>query len=382
MPGLLVDIKTIIHLSNNLLDEKKIDSSTGVVFLISAKCMKKIKNSKNKMEYFSSKDFKEHIKSIYYVYYDYKLKICEIRENVKNSHDLREIVESINIYLPVDTKIWVMVSNIENAEYYIKEGFDNPHMVKISPLNYNFQTKIYGFFKDNVKKPSVDVSSIFNKLNYTVKSNMSENIKKCNLYTRFTPLSISFLKKLNYPKELSGTLSVSKVIKEKEKIIFELSVNPESILIGNDEDVDAVKGRYNFHTHPKKAYDNHGVIKGWPSSYDYVGFLGLNDRTIFHTVVTIEGLYTISLSSEWDGDIKKVNRKKVLKLYNFNHNLSISFKEYEKQINSLKYNGKQLFSIKYLSWDNASIPLPFHYNKTYDNMCVTEDKVYNLYFND
>ena len=57
-------------------------------------------------------------------------------------------------------------------------------------------------------------------------------------------------------------------------------------------------GMYNFHSHPREAYETANVKFGWPSAQDYVGFLMafLEDGTVMHLVTTIEGMYIMSMS--------------------------------------------------------------------------------------
>jgi hypothetical protein len=156
-------------------------------------------------------------------------------------------------------------------------------------------------------------------------------------------------------------------------MIFELSPDPHSVEIGEEENVDAVWSRYNFHTHPKKAYENQGVVRGWPSSQDFVGFLLLDNETIFHTVVTLEGIYVISLSPDWKGKLKDINKKYILKHYDINHKRLITFDKYIEEINSKKYKGGQLFVVKYLSWEKTGDIFPIYFAKTKDKCIVTEE---------
>ena len=57
---------------------------------------------------------------------------------------------------------------------------------------------------------------------------------------------------------------------------------------------------YNFHSHPRNAYKKYNVKLGWPSGQDYIGFLlaSIEDGTIFHMVITIEGIYIITLTKD------------------------------------------------------------------------------------
>ena len=302
-------------------------------------------------------------------------KICEIRDEIDQRY-LKIVLECIYKYMPKDIMIWTGVINIENSHKYIEENFVNPLYVEESPLKFNFDKSGISFSKKNTMEKEKDKSTIKNKLLYAF--GQKEDI--CNIYVKFRKDTIKKLKKMNEKseKELAGSLIVDKVIKKGEKIVFELTLNDKSISKGEEEEVEAVFGRYNFHSHPGKAYKNNNVTNGWPSSTDYVGFLQLNHDTIFHTVITLEGLYIISLSPVWKGDIKKINKDEIYKKYDIDHNKKISFEEYTKQINDIKYKGKQLFVVKYLSWKKSDNVFAVHYKKI-NNKCLTSDKELKIY---
>jgi hypothetical protein len=387
MPGLLIDRKILVK--NNiykLLDLSGFPPETnddiGIVFLIKQKrytSLLKISGGKEKIEYISSYSFLKGIYASYFIIYNKDKKICEIREHIEDE-DIGDILDSLVEYLPKDVTIWIGVVPDNKTESYIKYGFDNPYITDRSPLKHTFENKGMSFSKTNVFKKT-DIESVRNKFKYALKQ--SGDI--CNMYSRFTSKAISYLRKINDPTkknqtELAGSLLVSKIVKKGSKTIFELSPDPKSVIYGSEDEVDAVWSRYNFHTHPKIAYDNYGVVRGWPSSQDFVGFLGLDNQTIFHTVVTLEGIYMISLSPEYTDKVSDVDKKFVLTHYDINHNSKISFNEYVKRINAKKYKRKQLFIIQYLPWKESTKEFPVYYKKTKDN-CLATEEMYKMYNN-
>jgi hypothetical protein len=379
MYGLLLDKKILIkHELINLLSisgkQPVTKDDLGIIFIIPNKqyiLLNNISNGDDKLKYVNSSSFIKNICKSYFVYYSIQKKICEIRNHIDPEH-ITPILTSLKTYLPPTVIIWIGIIPIQECNTYILAGFDNPHVSNTSPLKHTFNTTGVSFSKPNLTQ-KLDDSTVRNKLDY-----VSQKVTKvCNIYAKFTPITVDYLKEINHPnkknqKELAGSLIVNKVSKSHNKIVFELSPNHKSILVGDDEQVDAVWSRYNFHTHPKKAYENHGVTRGWPSSQDYVGFLGLDNHTIFHTVVTLEGIYIISISPEWTGTLKNVSKKYVYNNYNINHKKTISFKQYVDQINSTKYKGKQLFIVRYLDWNHASDTFPVYYAKTNDKCLATE----------
>ena len=382
MPGLLIDKKVLVqHKLDELLNiagsPPKTKDGIGLVFLIPKKHYNFLHNASTgdeKIAYISSNSFVKSIYGSYFVIYNEKKKICEIRGHISDPEHLNDVLDSLITYLPEDIIVWVGVVSMDKSNDYIKAGFDNPYISDQSPLSHRFGSSGVAFFKPNKSNKQVDEMTVRNKLQYA--SQQHGDI--CNIYARFTPKSVEYLKQINDPhganeKELAGALIISKVVKNENKMIFELSPDPKSVKIGDHEEVDAVWSRYNFHTHPKKAYENHGVVRGWPSSQDFVGFLELDNETIFHTVVTLEGIYIISLSSEWKGKLKDINKKYISKHYDIDHESQITFDQYIDKINAKKYKGSQLFVVIFLTWKKASETFPVYFAKTKDKCLATEE---------
>lgn len=387
MPGLLIDRKVLVKQKiNKLLDVSgippKTDDDIGIIFLIPEKQYKTLvalSDSNKKFKYINSSSFVDSVTESYFVIYNERRKICEIRGYVGDQGHLDAIIKSINVYMPKDITVWAGVVPVKKCDHYIKSGFDNPHIADHSPLQHQFSGKGVAFSKKNSGVNSPNSESVRNKLRHAA----TQTGDICNIYARFTPTALSYLKKINntkQTKEQAGSLVVSKVSKDGNRLVFELSPDPASIKGGKSETVDAVWSRYNFHTHPKKAYENHGVTRGWPSSQDYVGFLQLDNHTVFHTVVTLEGIYIISLSPEWDDDIRKVDKKYVLEHYDIDHKTKIDFKTYTDMINRKKYKGVQLFIVKFLPWDSATESFPVYYAKT-GGKCLATEEAFEVYKN-
>jgi hypothetical protein len=382
MRGLLIDRKKLVkHKLNKLLDisGKKPDTTDniGIVFIIPNKQYNFLVDGDEKLSYIQSTIFTNSIQASYFIIYNVEKKLCEIRENVTNQKHLNYILKSIKEYLPNDITIWLGVVPIETSENYIKVGFDNPHIADHSPLKHSFKTHGVAFSKSNNSHKKISEKSVRNELIHA----STQTGSLCNIYACFTPTTITYLQKINNPstsKELSGSLVVSNVIKNGHKLVFELSPDPSTEKMGEEEEVDAVWGRYNFHTHPKKAYENHGVTRGWPSSQDYVGFLQLNNHTIFHTVVTLEGIYIISLSPEWSGNVNNIDKKYILKHYDIDHKNKITFSKYVDIINKKKYKGVQLFVVIFLPWNKSTDIFPVFYSKT-GNKCLATEEAFQLY---
>ena len=318
---------------------------------------------------------------------------------MNNTSDAKLIINSIKKYIHEDVTIWMGLLNERDAIEYIKHGFDNPMYVNESPLKFKFKNHgISLMYKmGDVNK---DRKSERNKLSYVISNSKlpisaHNNLitrfhstktslgspKACSITSRLTKSAVNELRKLNEAseKELAGSLGISKVVKRSGISVFELSLNRDSIKKGMEEEVKAVYGRYNFHTHPEKAYKNNNVTNGWPSSTDYVAFVKLNDSTIFHVVVTLEGIYVISFSSEWCNNPDKINIKFVGKNYDIDHNMDITPEQYVNIVNSRKYKGKQLFNVDYLRWEDADNIFVSYYKKSKSRNCIFNDDQLRMY---
>jgi hypothetical protein len=297
-----------------------------------------------------------------------------------------DVLRNLSTKLPATTIIWAGVANKSQFESYINLGFDCAYFTDKSPLGKKFDTVGIAFFKQNNSHKKLDELSVRNKILY-MKS--QENKQDCQLFARFSKSAIFFMKNLVikndispiYTKELSATLYISKILNINNKIIFELSENIDSVIKGDDEQVKAIWSRYNLHTHPNSAYVNNSVTNGWPSSQDFIGFIELNNHTIFHTVVTLEGIYVIS----WARDAKKfsyntknIDKKQISTLYHIDHKEDITPQEFVNRINSIKYKGYTLFNVIFMSWDSSIVTFPIVYKKTGSN-CLPMDKEFNIH---
>jgi len=112
-------------------------------------------------------------------------------------------------------------------------------------------------------------------------------------------------------------------------ILYELLLG---IINGNNEHVKVLNDKYNFHTRPQDAYIRNGVNYAWPSNHDYVGFLKavFYSNSVFHVVVTIEGIYIISISPEYASNINMIKSKHsyIEKEYNIPHDRFKTPEEY------------------------------------------------------
>ena len=120
------------------------------------------------------------------------------------------------------------------------------------------------------------------------------------------------LKKLVFDKEYkkkekAGELFLDGFVRNSNELIFRIGLNEKDIKKGNHNEANIVFSMYNFHTHPEDAYVSINCDLGWPSLDDYKTFLyGIkNFGTIFHLVVTMEGIYILTIDKDSANKILK-----------------------------------------------------------------------------
>jgi hypothetical protein len=333
------------------------------------------------INYIQSKEFIKNIYATYHVVYNTHKKICEIRYVIDDNNHLKEVLEILHKTFPRDFYIWSGIIPTQKLDQYIQLGFNSPYKCKISPLKHKSKTSGIAFIKLNNPEHKLDIRSVKNNVEHILKKEK----KICKMYICFTESTIQYLKNLNensdhIKKEQAGSLTVKQIHKKDNKIVFELKEKADSVRSGDEEEVDAVISRYNFHTHPKHCYINNNVKNGWPSSSDYAAFVKLDVNTILHVVVTLEGIYTISFRPEWVGKNKKIDTKYVLDHYEIDNNKKISYKTYVNKINKLKYKNKSpLFIVTYMPWDNATNVFPVYFSKTGNDKCLTTDAQFDMH---
>ena len=169
-----------------------------------------------------------------------------------------------------------------------------------------------------------------------------------------------------------------------KKLIHILDINKDSIIYGTDCGVDIVDGLYNFHSHPNDTYKKFNVKLGFPSAQDYIGFLigYIDDDTIIHFVVTLEGIYIISISIELLDRNKKFNIDVICKFiennYKINYIEKYNITKYINYIKTIKYKNYRLFDINFLDWNEKNKILKIPYNKK-NNNCISCQKTKDLY---
>lgn len=319
-------------------------------------------------ELFQTYKKKELNSNCYIVYNKKDCQIC-----LKNKYtDIEGICRQLSEQFPSTMVLWVSIPlsteefalSIKNC---VKCGFARPYITDEMPF---IKPKSICMALSKINKGQS--SHKHSHINRTILNSMyvlqqyKNNSDNCNIHAKFSDKAIKFLKGTSHrghtknkdrtvtQKELGGELYVSKIVKPNNDYIFIIDVNEKNVKPGAEEEVSVSATKYNFHSHPKEAYEKHRVEKAWPSLSDFMGYLQLGNRTIFHCVATLEGIYVMSFGDYWVNRLKDVKKDFVKKNYRIERDIDKTPFEYVKQVNNLKYKNYPIFVVKFLPWGTAT----------------------------
>lgn len=342
-----------------------------------------------RVEYINTHEFTESITGYAYSVYDKKRHVCEVLR--KQGMSYSTITNELMGIFPHDTLVWFGVSidseQLSNEiKKAIKAGFSKPHISIKSPFGKEF--------------PHFALCMIKLNGNTTVDHNVEDEVEyvllkkegTCQSKFKLTNNSIKYMKQLYKlgstmnsdgsitQKEIAGNLRMTGTEPNGVQI---LDIDHDSLITGHEEGVKIAPGLYNFHSHPRSAYDTYGVKVGWPSAQDYVGFLMayVEDDTILHFVTSIEGLYVISMNRHWLLNKHLVSSKLsefILNRYSFCGTEGTPY-QYIRNVNKILYEDHPLFAVKYIPWNQADMDITVDYKKNDSENCFTSDKTIEFY---
>lgn len=367
MEGLLIDYDNVIKPRNLkavklLLDKSpKTKHNTGLILILPKYIISKLKRVKNKLEYIDTEEFTSSI--IHYTYLIFDNKTCDILSPYLY---IDVILDTIRIGLPHDIVLKINTTDVTMLKMYLKYGFHNPYFCDLG---------ICVSRKNDLEKydATPDIKHLL----------LYENCEKCRIRLMFDPETIEKMRKMSKhgltinknqtitQKELSGIFD----LKSDEDLTHILAINERSIIYGDEEGVDMVRGLYGFHTHPKEAYERNNVINGWPSPQDYIGFIScsLTFGAILHIIISLEGVYIISLSDWWAANKEHIDDTVKDYIDQFDickNNMSIS--DYISKINITPYKDFPLFYVIYRNWNDIHQKFSISYGKD-KKSCLLRD---------
>ena len=374
MASLLIDFNRIIKPNKleNLLKRVTIPpvshTSIGLVLIVSQEEYNELKSlpkGDTRVLYINSNSFVNSIIGHAWFVYDEEKKICEIigAEGFVLSNVLKNTLFSI----PNDVTLCVRIG-LNNKKLskilkeYIEYSFHDPYISKTSPMGFIFYDYGICLFRKNT---IIDIDAT-NDVKYVLSHLKKEKKGFCKVKVRLSNKAIKYLEQISKmgstinengiitQKEVAGRLITKKVTND---LIYCLDVDKSSIICGEEEGVDVIGGLYNFHSHPKEAYERNNVKFGWPSAQDYVGFLSSTVKydTILHIVATLEGFYVISLYPDTKAFFDTDTVTFILKKYDLRCKKSPKHTPswYISTINNIHYKDKPIFIVQHLSWNKS-----------------------------
>lgn len=356
---IVIDVEHVVKALPEFV-QKFNPQGNGMVVLLKNNEIDLLSKGKERLKYLVSKDFDKNIVSLCHFTMDKKSMVCKLHQMSGNKKFFSKVVKELEKTFPQATIVFSVDQKDKNKmELVLNEGFHSP---------YFCQENNVCFLKDS--SSPAHLSKVKNELKYM----FSQKEPVCKLNFFIHPLSAQKLYDLcqNGKKEYSGVFISTEIKDVKNKIIYELSIEENQLQDGKDESVDAIKSVFNFHTHPKKAYQRNHVRYGWPSAQDYLAYLhlALKEKSVFHCVATLEGVYILSLNTK---EIPS-NIIKIIKTKYKVKNQSIDPKGYVQYIKSISEN---IFDVQFLYWSEVQKkrPITVSFLKNNRNCFVNDESV-------
>lgn len=362
-----------------------------------------------RVKFLDQPEFVNSIREHFFVMCNLKKNICVLSPDIGSI--LNNVMPSLTTGLDPTSTAWVGIPiktpNFNHvADQFVKAGFAHPYVTTISPLYRDIEPSVALCRRivptvtgTNPTNPTTDdpivtrekecknPRIVWNKIKYAIDQYQSQD-ECCHLNARLSRAAVQFLSqasRMGYErdrkgrvqqKEITGELYVKDVQNENGKFVYEISIDQGSVASGEEENVDVVGTRYNFHSHPHEAYVRHSVEKAWPSSADYSGLLTLGANTIFHCVAAIEGVYIVSFTPYWGSRLENISEKFVADKYDIDHKRALTPEQYVAHVNSFLYKGHAIYDVKFFPWDKADTVFKVYYPYTgKGGSCIPSEKI-------
>ncbi len=351
-------------------------------------------------------------------YIDNSRKICIIdKKDFEKFHKLKKGI------IPKNFIVWtcVPISDVHflnTITHLIKNGFGNPYVCSVNPIGNGIEvsvglsllkngelslSKASGELSLSKASGELSLSKASGELSLSKASEKSElehvlyvlneyktGNRNCGVKIAISNSCKKFLETLpmkDYTsncdtgkcdqREHTANFIISNIKQTKNGFLFTVECDETSLERGERETVDVPETRMNFHVHPKAAYIRHKTQYAWPSSTDYLGYLELGNNTIFHAVITIEGIYILSFTQEWIKRLDEIDRTFVKKHYRIEFNSGFNPSSYVDHVNNIKYLGNPIFHVQFFTYDSNIIFSVFF--KKYGNSCLVSQENYELH---
>jgi len=275
-----------------------------------------------------------------------------------DSRRLTSILSTAIEYLPntMTNTISTSTGNTTDIKRITQAGFTHP-------VTDNNGT--VSFSRRNDLIPRHDIKQVFDKTQETIQvHDNKEGVKRLSI--SLSPVAADYLKNISYrrrtanrngtvsQKEVGGVFSIERI---SAKSHYTLSINPDTFVHGDEEEIRIPSSYFSFHTHPHEAYVANNVDKGWPSVCDYLSFMESTvvSNGIAHVVIAREGYYILSRGKNSLGSRDPYNlamREFIRTNYVYDkHKHSVA--DYIKQINKLEFNNTSLITVQFAKWGQS-----------------------------
>ena len=222
---------------------------------------------------------------------------------------IKKMFCNLCIYSEHSTELYNFICSKYKILYF---SFDSINETIISNLLQHYYNTPYILYNSHTPEPLLKLTinkylrpTELTSVYYLLQQYNIEHSTPCEAYCSFNRDTLDYLyKSINddTSNEISGKLLINHSYQLDNKIIFEVILEETDIKKGESIEADTITSRYNFHTHPVKAYTHYNCELGWPSKDDYIifimSFLHKKSPTMFHWVCTKEGIYVLTIPKE------------------------------------------------------------------------------------
>lgn len=366
MFGILIDYDLYIKKQSLFQKPNKQNGfKTGLILILP----EPISQDNLSIETLNSKPFINNIIFQCFVYIQQNY--CLLDNNCERYLDV--ILDTISKYTK-NLTVWVYIDiqkqNIIKS--FVLKGFHSPFITDKLPNGTIIQPSI-ALCKENSLENKCDVP-VLDKIDYLIYQ-YKRNKNYCQLYARLSNNAYTFLRSIplkQKEKEMSGELYAKTIIKQDDKNVYIIDINPASLKTGNGENVDVEPDRYSFHSHPKNTYEKYSVEKGWPSVHDFLACYKLRENCIFHCVATLEGVYIITI--DYKKEIKNDIQTYISKNFDIDKKLKMSPEQYVEMIN----NRNDIFTLYFITDTNKDMIFEVFFPKI-GLSCIASQKIIQNY---
>jgi len=310
----------------------------GIIMIIDTDTLKDLENIKDneRLKYVGSNLFPSKVRYHCFIYFNQK--ICLL--TLECEKYLPIVLNLLNRHLSQKLILWINLGfeNKNTIKSFVKHGFHSPYITEKTPFGVKISHSI-ALCRNNTVYDGECEFPTFQEINYLIEQ-YNNGHPSCNVYAKLSKQAYHSLINLckTKQKEISGELYPEDIIKYNGKTIFVIGLNNNSLFSGEDEKVIVQPTRYSFHSHPQVAYERHNIEKAWPSVYDYLACVKLGDKCIFHCVVTLEGIYVITVNHNHKLSIDDIERE-----YDISHHIDMTPEEYVYKVNKISPYFKVFF---------------------------------------